>query len=95
MVIRKRVSGWERNREYDIRECRALEWDTGRRGHSFLRCESGKRRITFGNKISEDDALDILTALQKALPEVAPVLCATKSGKEHFVRLGLDGRQGS
>ncbi len=90
LSIRKGIHGWERKREYDIRECRDLEWDAGHKGNSFVKCKAGWRRITFANRLSENDAMELFSALQRILPEVAQKICASSTFKEHFIALGLD-----
>lgn len=93
LSIRKGIHGWERKREYDIGECRDLEWDAGHKGNSsFLKCKVGWRTITFANRLSENDALELFSALQRILPEVAQKICADSTSKEHFIALGLDKR---
>jgi len=91
LTIRKGIHGWERTREYQIEACTELEWEHGRKGSpSGLRCKVGWRPIRFGRHISENDANEILSALQRALPEVAQKICTYPGGGEHFITLGLN-----
>jgi hypothetical protein len=90
LTIRKGIHGWERKREYQVNECSNLEWDPGRRGGSYLTCKVGRWPVKFGNRLSENDANEILVALQKSLPDVAQKICACPGGKEHFITLGLN-----
>jgi hypothetical protein len=91
LTIRKGIHGWERQREYQITECRNLRWRQGQKGGgSYLKCEVGRWPITFGNRVSEDDSIKILSALQTALPDVARQICASPASKEHFITLGLN-----
>ena len=91
LTIRKGLHGWERTREYEIEACSELEWEQGREGSSpGLRCKVGWRPIRFGRPISGDEASEILSALQRVLPEVAQKICAYPGGKEHFITLGLN-----
>jgi hypothetical protein len=53
---------------------------------------AGRHTVKFGNRLSEDDALEILAALQRTMPEVAETLCATPAHKGHFIGLGLGRR---
>jgi hypothetical protein len=92
LTIRKGIHGWERKREYQINECSNLAWDAGRKGGSYLTCKVGRWPIRFGSKLSENDANEILSALQRALPDVAQKICAYPGGKEHFITLGLNKR---
>ena len=90
ITLCKDIHGWERKREYQTKECRELEWmegsgDTSQR----LQFKNAWRTITFGKDLTEDQAIQILTALQKALPEVAQRLCSYPEGKKHFLTLGL------
>jgi hypothetical protein len=89
LVIRKGIHGWERKREYQISECSELEWDEGRKGRSYLTCRVGRWPRQFGSGVSENDAIEILAALQRTLPEVAQKICAYSGGKRHFLTLGL------
>ncbi len=88
----KSFHGWERRHEFPIEQCNNLEWHTGRRGGPFLALRVGRRSVTFGKGLSEDAANEILTALQRALPDVAQKLCSYPGGREHFVTLGLNKR---
>jgi hypothetical protein len=90
LTVRKEVHGWERKREYSIKECRELEWmqsaeDTPQR----LQFKNGWRTVTLGENLSENQAIEILTALQQSVPEAAQQLCSYSDGKKHFITLGL------
>jgi hypothetical protein len=89
LTIRKGIHGWERKREYQISVCSNLEWAAGHKGGSYLRCILGGSPIKFGNRISETDANEILSALQRTLPDVAQKICSYPGYKEHFITLGL------
>jgi hypothetical protein len=90
LTIRKGIHGWERKREYQINECSNLEWKVGQKGGSYLTCKVGRWPIKFGNRLSENDSNEILSALQQTLPDVAQKICAYPGGKEHFITLGLN-----
>jgi hypothetical protein len=75
LMIRKGIRGCERRRKYQINECRDLEWNAGR-GHSHLACRVGRREIKFGSRLTEDDGNEIMSALQRTLPDVAQKICA-------------------
>jgi hypothetical protein len=90
ITLSKVVHGWERKREYEIKQCRELEWmeggeDTSRR----LQFKIDWRAIAFCENITENQAIQILTALQQTLPSVAQQLCSYPEGKKHFLTLGL------
>jgi hypothetical protein len=89
LTIRKGIHGWERTREYQINECSNFEWNPGRKGGSYLTCNVGRWPIKFGNRLSENDAGEIMSALQEALPDVAQKICTYPGSKEHFITLGL------
>ena len=89
IVIRKGIHGWERKRDYQIDDCCNLEWSAGRKGGSHLTCKVGRWPITFAKGISETDADEIFSALQRTLTAVAQKTCASTGGKEHFITLGL------
>jgi hypothetical protein len=91
LTIRKGIHGWERKREFRIEECRELEWEEGGKGkHLGLQCKVGWRTVKFGDNLSEKDAIEIMTALQQTLPDVAQKICAYPGEKEHFLTLGLN-----
>jgi hypothetical protein len=91
LTIRKGFHGWERKHEYQIVNCSELEWQKSGKGeHPRLECKFGRRTISFGDDVSEADAVEILTALQRTLPEVAQKICAYPGEKEHFLTLGLN-----
>jgi hypothetical protein len=93
LTIRKGIHGWERVREYQIDECSNLEWDAGGEGcGSYLTCKVGRWPIRFGKGLSGDNATEILSALQRTLPDVAQKICAYPGGREHFITLGLNKR---
>jgi hypothetical protein len=64
ITLRKGVRGWERKREYKIKEWQELEWVQGSEDVSQgLRCKSGWRSINFASGITETQSIQILTAL--------------------------------
>lgn len=90
--ISKNILGWTRTSEYLLNRCRELEWRdaTSDGDSSGLQCKVGWRTVKFAKNISDDEATEILRALQKNLPEVATHLCAMPgSGKKHFTTLNL------
>ena len=88
---RKNTLGWERTREYSVQECSELEWKAqSRRDHPGLQCKVGWRTVHFCDYISQDQADEILAALQRNLPEVFQKMGAMPGcGKSHFTTLGL------
>jgi hypothetical protein len=90
LTVRKEIHGWERKREYSIKECRELEWMQGAEDTpQSLRFKNRWRTVTLGENLSENQAIEILTALQQTVPEAAQQLCSYPDGKQHFVTLGL------
>ena len=93
LSLTKQIFGWNRTREYEVSECHELEWRKPKsEGDACaLRCKIGWRTIRFGKYVSENEAIEILTALQANLPEVADQLLSTRdSAKEHFTTLKLN-----
>jgi hypothetical protein len=91
LTIRKGVRGWERKREYQIQDCRELGWEEGGEDtNDGLKLKVGWRSISFGEYLSEDNAIAIMKALQNNLPNVAQKICAYPGGKELFITLGLN-----
>ena len=90
LTICKEIHGWERKREYNVNECRELEWMQGAEDTPpKIQCKIADRTIAFGENLTEDQALQILTALQQSLPQVAEQMCSYPGGKSHFITLGL------
>jgi hypothetical protein len=84
--------GWEYIRNYGIDKCSELSWqpEAGREGDFVLECRVGWQKIQFGKYLSEAQALEILSELQRYLPAVAQKMGAFPGpGKEHITRLGL------
>lgn len=92
VIVRRGVHGWERKREYSIEQCSRLEWNQGRKGSSYLTLSVGRLPIMLGKGLSEDAANEILTTLQRVLPDVAQKVCSYPGSKEPFVTLGLRKR---
>jgi hypothetical protein len=77
ITIRKDVHGWERTREFEVKDCRELEWTGGSEDEpQRLQFKNGWRTIAFGEGLTEDQSIQILTALQQTLPAVAQKLCS-------------------
>jgi hypothetical protein len=92
LATSKETLGWNRTREYSVANCRELEWreQSGEGDNAGLQCKVGWRTIKFAHHISEDEAQEILTALQTNLPDVAQQICAMPdSSKKHFTTLNL------
>jgi hypothetical protein len=90
ITIRRDVNGWERIREYEIRDCRELEWMEASEGvPQRLQFKIGWRTIALAKGITEDQAVQILASLQQLLPNVAQQVCSYPEGKKHFITLGL------
>lgn len=91
LSIQKQILGWNRTTEYSVSDCRELQWHTQSEGDGYgLECKVGWRTVRFGEYISEDEAIDVLTALQSHLPDLAQRLCAMPdTSKKPFTTLGL------
>jgi hypothetical protein len=90
ITLSKGVHGWERKREYEIKQCRELEWmEGGEETSRRLQFKTDWRAIAFCENVTENQAVQILTALQQILPGVAQQLCSYPEGKKHFLTLGL------
>ena len=91
MTLCKEIHGWERKKEYNIEECSELEWSEGSEGErGALTCKVGRRTVEVCRDVSEVESMEILTALQRSLPDVAQRVCSYPGVKEHFLTLGLD-----
>ena len=91
LFITKQMLGWTRVLEYPVSQCHELEWREAQSegDTSGLQCKMGWRTIKFGKYISEDEGIEVLTALQNNLPDVAQQLLATPDSKNHFTTLNL------
>lgn len=91
LSLHKSVLGWDRTSKYRIGDCRELEYrEQGENDRFGLQCKVGWKTIRFGEYISEDKAIEILTLLQREFPDIAEKLLATPdSSKKHFMVLGL------
>lgn len=86
--IRKDILGWEKFREFRIEDCRSLEPHAKGDGDEYgLQCRVGWRTVRFAEYISEDQANEVISTLQRELPEVAGKLEASPSAR--FTTLGL------
>lgn len=84
--------GWERIREFPIEKCSQLSWqpDESRQGEYALGCKVGWRKIRFGKYLNQTQAWEILSELQKYLPNVAQKMgMSGGQEKSHYTRLGL------
>ena len=90
LTVSKELHGWERKREYSLKECRELEWMQGAEDTpQCMQFKHGWRTIRIGENLTENQALEILTALQQSVPEAAQQVCSYPDGKRHFTTLGL------
>lgn len=91
LTVRKGIHGWERMREYPLQECRELEWMQGAEDTpQSLQFKTGWGTVTLGENISENQAIEILVALQQSVPDAAQQLCSYPGGKKHFITLDLN-----
>jgi hypothetical protein len=58
----------------------------------WLKCKVGWKTVRVCEDLSEEEAVEILVALQEYLPEVAQKMCSYPNSKEHFLTLGLGKR---
>ena len=91
--VRKDTLGGGRVTEHSIEGCSALEvHDQGEGDHYGLQCKVGWRTVRFGEYLSEDQSIQVLTALQAELPDVVQKLGTNLEGREHFITLGLSSQ---
>jgi Integral membrane protein (DUF2244) len=91
VAVHKGIHGWERKREYLVADCTELEWSEGSEGElPSLKCRVGSRTVRFGEYLSESESVEILTTLQRTLPEVTQQVCSQPAMKQHFITLGID-----
>ena len=88
--IRKETFGWERTKEYPIEKCTDLTLQDESGYPHGLQCRLGRlRTIEFGDYLSQQQALEVLTALEDGLPEVAQKLLPSIDITKHFTKLNL------
>jgi hypothetical protein len=93
IMVCKEIHGWERKKEYGVEDCSELEWSEGSEHQpAMLKCKVGWRTVKVCEDLSEDESIEILTALQRSLPNVAQIICSYPKSKEHFLTLGI-GKQ--
>jgi len=91
ITVCKEIRGWERRKEYSVEDCNELEWSEGSEGQpAALKCKVSWRTVKLCEDLSEDESIEILTSLQRSLPDVAQKVCSYPNLKEHFLTLGLD-----
>lgn len=90
--IRTSYLGWERDLQYPLDKCSELSWqpDNNRHKDRALECKVGWKKVRFGRYLNETQTSEILTDLQRYLPDVAQRIgLSLGSEKSHFTRLGL------
>jgi hypothetical protein len=87
--IRKETFVWERTREYPIERCSDLELQDRSGDPHGLQCRLGWRTIEFGDYLLEQQAIEVLSALEEALPDVALKLLPSVDISKNFTKLGL------
>jgi hypothetical protein len=93
LTIRTRHFGWERLRHYPLDKCSELSWrPEGNREHDLaLECKVGWKKTRFGKYLSQEQAWDVLSELQRYLPDVAQKMGMSPGGDQsHITRLGLN-----
>jgi hypothetical protein len=92
LKIQKNFFGWERTSQYPIEQCSELSWqpEEGRKSHNILEVKVGWRKVSFGKYLSQAQAWEILSELQRYLPDVAQKMGMFPEGrKSHLTSLGL------
>ena len=88
--LRKEIFGWERTREYSIEQCSELKLQDESGDAHGLQCRLGRwRTIEFGDYLTQQQALDVLSALDDKFPEIAPKLLPSEDITQHFTKLDL------
>lgn len=90
--IRTKYFGWERTQHYPLEKCSELTWlpENNREHDRALECKVGWRKVRFGKYLTEAQAWDVLSELQRYLPEVAQKMgMSLGDRKSHILRLGL------
>jgi hypothetical protein len=86
--IRKATFGWERTREYPIEQCTDLAVQDEALDPHGLQCRLGRwRTIEFGDYLTQQQAMEVLSALQDGFPEMAQKLLPSIDITRHFAKL--------
>ena len=92
LSIRKETLGWRRHREYRMQDCSGLEvLDDDSEDNSRFTCSVGWHSIRFGEYLTEDQAISIISDLQRSFPAIADRLLGSGGTQPHFTTLNLDG----
>lgn len=90
LTMYREMHGWERRREYPVKECHEMQWDEGSEGvPQGVMCKVGSKWIRFGEDISEQQANRIFLELQERLPGVCASVFSFAEEGDSFLRLGL------
>jgi hypothetical protein len=92
LTIRTSYFGWERVRQYALDKCAELSWrsDDDREDERALECKVGWKKVRFGRYLSQTQAWEVLSELQRYLPDVAQKMgMSLGDRKSHVTRLGL------
>lgn len=90
--IRTSYFGWERVGQYPLDKCSELSWrpDDDREEERALECKVGWKKVRFGKYLSETQAWEVLSELQRYLPDVAQKMgMSLGERKSHVTRMGL------
>ncbi len=73
LLIRNNYFGWGRARQYPLGKCSGLSWwpDESRKADCALECKVGWKKVRFGKYLSGEQAREVLSELQRYLPDVA------------------------
>jgi len=90
--IRRQYFGWDNVRHYPLEKVSELSWrPKNDREHDLsLECKVGWQKVRFGKYLSEAQAWEVLSELQRYLPDVAQKMgMSLGDQKSHITRLGL------
>jgi hypothetical protein len=88
--VRKETFGWERTKEYPIEQCSDLSLQDESGDPHGLQCRLGRwRTIEFGDYLSQQQAIEVLSALDNGLPEIAQRVLPSEDITGHFTKLDL------
>ncbi|HET9407136.1 MAG TPA: hypothetical protein VFO39_07845 [Candidatus Sulfotelmatobacter sp.] len=90
LKITKEILGWNRTTEYPIDRCSDFQ-ARAEEGHvGGLQCRVGRwKTIKFADYLSEEQAEEVIAALQDALPDIAEKLLPSMDITKHWTMLRL------
>ena len=92
LLVRNDYFGWGRARRYPLGKCSGLSWrpDVRQKADYALECKVGWKKVRFGKYLSGEQAREVLSELQRCLPDVAQKMgLSLMSTRSRTMRMGI------